>query len=220
MKRLLGFCLLLAGCASTPLIPVPAPVASPTLTWQSRQVRLNALHSWQLSGRISVSNEDEAWQLNVTWQQQADNYEIQISGPLGMGKVRLQGSKEGVFLYDSDGHTYYAQEPDSLLLEHTGVFMPITSLYYWIRGLPDPATGGAQIPQLDAWGRLAHLSQGGWSIDLKRYTRVDRLQLPNKLFIRNNKGIKVRMVVDEWKIHQGQGTRDAGRGSGNPIHVN
>ncbi len=203
MKRLLGFCLLLAGCASTPPTPVPAPVASPELAWQSRQVQLNAVHTWELSGRVSVSNEDEAWQLNVIWHQQANNYEIRLTGPFGMGKVRLQGSEDGAFLYDSDGHAYYAQEPDSLLLEHTGVFMPITSLYYWIRGLPDPATGDIQISQLDAWGRLVHLRQDGWSVDLKRYTRVDKLQLPDKLFMRNDQGIEVRVVVDKWKIKAG-----------------
>lgn len=200
MKRLLVFCLLLAGCASTPPSPVLAPVASPELTWQSRQVQLNALHHWHLSGRVSVANKDEAWQLNVIWQQQADHYEIQIAGPFGMGKVRLQGSQDGVSLYDSDGHAYYAQEPDSLLLQHTGVFMPITSLYYWIRGLPDPATGEVEISQLDAWGRLTHLRQDGWSIDLKGYAMIDNVQLPDKLFLHNDQGIEVRIVVDKWMI--------------------
>ncbi len=210
MKRLLGFCLLLAGCAGAPPTPpVPEPVASPEMTWQSRQLQLSALHNWQLSGRVMVANDDEAWQLDVIWQQHDDNYEIQIAGPFGLGKVRLQGSADGVFLYDGDGRAYYAQEPDSLLLEHTGIFMPVTSLYYWIRGLPDPATAGVQIPQLDAWGRLVYLRQDGWSIEMKRYARVGSLQLPDKLFIRNDKGIEVRMVVEEWKI------KVEARGTGN-----
>ncbi len=220
MKRLLGFCLLLAGCASVPPTPVPEPVASPETTWQSRQLQLAALQNWQLSARVMVSNEEEAWQLDVIWRQQDDNYEIQISGPFGMGKVRLQGSEYGVFLYDGEGHAYYAEDPDSLLLEHTGVFMPVTSLHYWIRGLPDPATGGVQLPQLDAWGRLAHLRQDGWLIDMKRYVQVDALQLPDKLFIRSDQDIEVRMVVDKWNIYQGRGTRDEGRGASNPIHLN
>jgi len=200
MKRLLGLCLLLAGCASAPPTPVPEPVASPETTWQSRQLQLAAVQSWQLSARVMVSNEEEAWQLDVIWQQQADNYEIQISGPFGMGKVRLQGSEDGVFLYDSDGGAYYAQEPEQLLLEHTGVFMPVTSLYYWVRGLPDPIIDAVLIPQLDAWGRLTQLRQNGWSVDMKRYVQVDALQLPDKLFIRNDRDIEVRMVVDKWRI--------------------
>ena len=208
MKRLLGLCLLLAGCAGAPPTPVPEPVASPETTWQSRQLQLTALQSWQLSARLIVSTEEEAWQLDVIWQQQADNYEIQISGPFGMGKVRLQGSEDGVFLYDGEGRAYYAQEPEHLLLEHTGVFMPVTSLYYWVRGLPDSTINAVLIPQLDAWGRLIHLRQNGWSVDMKRYAQVDALQLPDKLFIRNDQDIEVRMVVDKWDIEQGRVTGD------------
>ncbi len=208
MKRLLGLCLLLAGCAGAPPIPVPEPVASPETTWQSRQLQLTALQSWQLSARLIVSTEEEAWQLDVIWQQQVDNYEIQISGPFGMGKVRLQGSEDGVFLYDGEGRAYYAQEPEHLLLEHTGVFMPVTSLYYWVRGLPDSTIDAVLIPQLDAWGRLTHLRQNGWSVDMKRYAQVDALQLPDKLFIRSDQDIEVRMVVDKWNIYQGRVASD------------
>ncbi len=204
MKRLFGLFLLLAGCASAPPTPVPEPVTSPEQTWQSRQLQLGALQSWQLSGRLMVSNEEEAWQLDVIWQQQIGHYEIQISGPLGMGKVRLQGSEEGVFLYDSDGGAYYALEPERLLLEHTGVFMPVTSLYYWVRGLPDPTIDAVLIPQLDAWGRLTRLRQNGWSVDMKRYVKVDTLHLPDKLFIHNEQDVEVRMVVDKWNIYQGR----------------
>ncbi len=200
MKRLFGLLLLLAGCASAPP-PPPDPVVSPEQSWESRQLQLDALQNWELSARLIVSNnENDAWQLEVIWQQQVDTYDIQISGPLGMGKVRLQGSNEGVFLYDSDGRAYYAQEADALLLEHTGVFMPVTSLYYWVRGLPDPNIDAVLIPQLDAWGRLTQLQQNGWSVDMKRYVQVDGYQLPDKIFIHNQQDVEVRMVVNEWKL--------------------
>jgi len=148
----------------------------------------------------SCPPDENAWQLDVIWQQQADAYDIQISGPLGMGKVRLHGSDDGVFFYDSDGRAYYAQEPEQLLLEHTGVFMPVTSLYYWVRGLPDPSIKAELISQLDNWGRLTQLQQNGWSIDLKRYVPIDTLELPDKLFIRNEENVEVRMVVNAWEI--------------------
>ncbi len=201
MKRLFGLCLLLAGCAGAPPAPVPEPDLSPEKNWRLRQIQLDAVQSWRLSARMIVSDNDEnAWQLDVNWRQQAERYDIHISGPLGMGKVHLQGGEDGVFLYDSEGAAYYAQEPEHLLLEHTGVFMPVTSLYYWVRGLPDPGIDAVQIPQLDAWGRLTHLRQNGWSVDMKRYVQVDNLQLPDKLFIHNQQNIEVRMVMDKWEI--------------------
>jgi len=203
MIRLFGLLLLLAGCASTPLPPdpIPDPLRSPEQSWALRQLELEKLENWQLFARLIVSNnEDDAWQLDVIWQQQADNYEIQISGPLGMGKVRLHGSRDGVFFYDSDARAYYAEEPEQLLLEHTGVYMPVSSLYYWVRGLPDPSIKAEQISQLDNWGRLTSLQQNGWSVELKRYVQVDTLQLPNKVFIHNLGDVEIRLVVDEWKI--------------------
>jgi len=209
MKRLLGLCLLLAGCAGAPTPVTVEPVIPPEQSWQSRQLQLAALQSWQLSARVIVSSsEDEAWQLDVIWQQQHNDYEIQISGPFGMGKVRLQGNERGVFLYDGEGHTYFAQQAERLLLEHTGVYMPVSSLRYWIRGLPDPAIDAALTPQLDAWGRLVQLRQNGWSVEMKRYVQIGALQLPDKLFVHNVQDVEVRMVVDKWDIEQGRVTRD------------
>ncbi|VAX09405.1 hypothetical protein MNBD_GAMMA25-963 [hydrothermal vent metagenome] len=200
MIRLSGLLLLLAGCAS---VPLPSePVTSPEQSWETRQQQLGELKNWQLSGRVIISNnENDAWRLDVIWQQQQDNYEIQISGPLGMGKVRLHGSNDGVFFYDSDGRAYYAQEPEQLLFEHTGIFMPVTSLYYWVRGLPDPTIKAELKSELDNWGRLSQLRQNGWSVDLKRYVQIDALQLPDKLFIHNEENVEVRMVVDTWEIY-------------------
>ncbi len=199
MIRLSGLLLLLVGCANVPF--PPEPVDSPEQSWETRQKQLGELKNWQLSGRVIVSNnENDAWRLDVIWQQQQDNYQIQISGPLGMGKVRLHGSDDGVFFYDSDGRAYYAQEPEQLLLEHTGVFMPVTSLYYWVRGLPDPAIKSELTSQLDNWGRLSQLRQNGWTVDLKRYIQINTLQLPDKLFIHNEENVEVRMVVDMWEI--------------------
>lgn len=187
--------LLISGCAS----PLLSPVESPEHTWLSRQDRLSKIKAWQLSGRIAVTTDIEAWHLDVNWQQQADSYEIRISGPFGAGSVRLSGNAKGVYLYDDTG-VYFANEPDALLHEHTGVAMPISSLLYWIRGLPNPQMKEFSEPKLDTQGRLAFLQQNGWNVELKRYVQVDSLQLPDKLFIKGKPDIEVRLVIDEWQI--------------------
>ncbi|MCW9023504.1 MAG: lipoprotein insertase outer membrane protein LolB [Gammaproteobacteria bacterium] len=197
MKHLLILSLLISGCA---VAPVPTtPPGSAQVTWEHRQVQLAEMQQWRLSGRLSITTDIEAWHLDVNWQQQDDQYDIRLSGPLGAGQVRLSGSQAGVYLHDDD-KVYFSQEADSLLREHTGVSMPVTSLMYWVRGLPNPHMPDVNVSQLDEYGRLANLKQDGWVVEMKRYVKVNNLQLPNKLFIKGQPDIEVRMIVDDWQL--------------------
>ena len=197
MKNFYGlFLLLLISACASPILP---PVDSPERTWQSREIQLSNVNDWQLTGRMAVTTDVEAWHMDVNWQQRSDNYTILISGPFGAGKVRLSGNANGVYLYDDDG-VYFAKEPDALLHQHTGVIMPVSSLFYWIRGLPNPRMKEYNKPKLDDQGRLAFLQQNGWNVEFKRYLQVESLQLPDKLFIKGKPDIDVRLVIDDWQI--------------------
>jgi len=187
----------LAGCASAP--PPPPPVDNPASVWQSRRDELSRIAYWHLSGRLAVSNGAEAWHINLDWRQRGDDYQIQLNGPFGAGKVRLTGNAQGVELRDSDDRTFYADKPGELLQERTGVLMPVEGLRYWILGLntPDQTTA----PKLDDQGRLAYLEDNHWRVNFRRYTEVKGLQLPDKIFIsKPEQDIDVRLVVDEWKL--------------------
>ncbi len=187
---------LASGCTTT---PEPPPVADPTQTWQQRQPELAAIKAWRLSGRVAVSQGDEAWNLNMEWQQNGDNYEIQLHGPFGAGRVRLIGNANGVILQDSDDQSFYADHPEILLYERTGVHMPVDGLRYWIVGLTSPTQ--TSQPRLDTQGRLAYLEDTDWKVKFKRYVSVSGIQLPGKVFIvKPEQEIDVRLVVDEWKL--------------------
>jgi len=41
-------------------------------------------------------------------------------------------------LRDADGRYWRADDAEQLLWQHTGIFMPVGGLRYWIRGLPTP----------------------------------------------------------------------------------
>lgn len=188
---------LAAGCASVP--PPPPPVANPAQVWQQRHAQLSRIAYWHLHGRLAVRHDDEAWNIHIDWQQQGSDYRIQLSGPFGAGEVRLIGDKNGVELKDSDDHSYFANNPEELLAERTGVTMPVADLRYWILGLNTPQQ--VQPPKLDDQGRLAFLEQSQWRVRFKRYTDVNGVQLPEKIFISKVKQkIDVRLVVDEWKL--------------------
>lgn len=193
---LLVVSLLFSGCTS---MPVHSPVSDPEGTWAQRQDELARIKVWNLSGRLAVNNGVEAWNLDLDWQQNDDDYQIQISGPFGAGKIKLIGNSSGVLLYDSDDQTYYADRPEELLYETTGMHMPVTGLRYWIVGLASPEQKGKV--KLDPQGRLAYLEDSHWHVKFRRYMDVNGLQLPRKIFIdRPDKEIDIRLVIDSWKL--------------------
>lgn len=197
MRRLLALAataLLAAGCAAPPSLP---NVAHPQQVWEVRQHALAALSAWQLSGRIAVRNGDDAWQGNLEWRQAGSDYHIAVDGPFGQSQFDLTGGAQGVVLRTADNKVWQASDPEALLLEQTGIRMPVNALRYWVRGLPDPAGEPAQT--LDGRGRLARLQQGGWSVQFRRYTQVDGLELPDKLFVQRGP-VDIRLVVDRWRL--------------------
>ena len=192
----LSIILLVAGCAA----PLPVPPADAEATWQLRQHDLNNMNDWRLNGRLAITRGAEAWHLKVNWRQKQDGYEIFLSGPFGAGQVKLLGNQEGVVLRDAERHAYYAREPESLLYEHTGVFMPVTGLRYWILGLPDPGKNHTSQTRLDVYGRLAELQQRDWKVQFPDYVAVKHYQLPERLLIQGE-DIEVRLVVDDWQVY-------------------
>jgi len=192
---LAGLLLLIAGCTSLPPRHVPE---SSQQTWALRQQDLKQIDGWQLKGRVAIINGEEAWYLNVDWLQNDGDYRIDMWGPFGAGRVRLQGNEQGVRLIDSDQYVYYSTDPESLLYEHTGVKMPVAGLRYWILGLADPGQSQKEAI-LDRYGRLASVQQDAWNVELQRYTPVGQMELPDKLSV-NKDDLRVKMVVDNWKL--------------------
>ena len=179
--------LLLAGCAATPtgestgLYGGQSPVA---------------ISDWQLTGRFSLTREEQGWHAGLFWQEQGDQYQLKISGPMGQGAFRLRGDADGVLLEQSDGQTLAAQDAEALLYQATGWHLPVSGLRYWIRGLPVPELR-AQASR-DAQGRLTRLEQSGWIIFYNRYVLVDGVYWPVKLrLVRED--ISVRLVIDQWQ---------------------
>jgi len=202
------FGLSLSSCAS--VVNIKQQVESQSI-WQQRQLQLSNIKDWHMKGRMVIVNGAELWAMTVDWKQKGEQYIIFLSGPFGAGKVQLAGTTNGVLLKNSDDQIFYAETPEELLLEHTGVIMPLSYLRFWMLGLPHPKAVNNKA-MLDESGRLESLSlasssQHPWDISFKRYTSIDGvnavqskalLELPDKIFIQQGDDIKVRVVVGEW----------------------
>lgn len=197
MKRLIFLLVVMSLTACT--TPRPhAYVADPDKKWEQRQDTLSKINDWHLNGRIAIINGVESWHLSMQWQRHDDKYILDLSGPFGAGHSQLTGTNEGVVLVDSDENYFYADSPDHLLEEVTGVRMPVTSLLYWMRGLPNWNIK-KQNQKIDEFGRLRQLQQDGWRIRFKRYVDVGKHELPQKVFI-DGHNLKVKVFVDEWDL--------------------
>ena len=195
------------GCAKVPSPPVDDALIA---AWQSRLSRLGSIDGWMIVGRLSVHAEGEGWQATLRWQRDRDRHEIDLTGPLGRGHIKLIQDRNGATLLDAKEQSYTAASADRLLADVTGWRLPLEGLYYWIRAVPVPDVSLQY--ELDGEGRLRTLQQQGWHIQYLAYRKVDGYDLPLKLFLHRQLGdsnatdlesvgtLNIRLAVDRWSL--------------------
>ena len=189
--------LLISACATRP--PVPAADARAV----DRETRLNrwaehrqALDAWaqfQLEGRVAASG--QALSAQLRWVQREDRqFDLWLSGPIGIGAVRLSGTPERVEIR-ARRETWTSTEPEADLTALLGWSPPLTALPYWARGLPEP--GVAVRFHLDAAGRITQLEQAGWTMTVVGYGDTTPA-LPTRIEWQRD-AQTVTLISDRWQ---------------------
>lgn len=184
--------LLLTGCAG-----MRAPTA-PALGWQQRSAQLMALQSWTVDGAISIQHDEKAQTASLNWQQQHDHYHVSLFGPLGLGRVEIDGAPGTITLTLPNKPVMTAASPEQLLEQELGWQLPMTHLQVWACGLA--VAGIPAKTTFDTAGRLVRLEQEGWQIDYISYTRVGGLELPYKMQLTLD-DLKVKLVLRQWIVN-------------------
>jgi outer membrane lipoprotein LolB len=183
---------LLGGCAT-----LPEPDPADRDAWAARQSALAALTDWQASGRIGVVSGQDGWHASFQWAQRGADYRIDLIGPLGQGRVVIQGDARQASVQTQDGQRWTAPDAEVLLERSLGVRLPVNGLRYWARGLPEP--GPTPTLQTDAEGRLTRLEQNGWIIEYPVYASVAVLDLPARIIARRP-DLSIRLVIEQWSL--------------------
>ncbi len=187
--------LALAGCAT-----LPASIELPAIdSWQTRNAVLGSVRNWAFRGRIAVKAGDDGFNGKFDWAQRGDAFDASVSGPLGIGTVRIDGDGDAVRLTDKDGSETQLDDAEAELYWRYGWTIPVTSLRYWALGIPDPAIPAET--RVDENGRLVRLEQGGWAVTISRYAEGGGQQMP-RILTATNPGTRVRLVIDRWSFFE------------------
>lgn len=210
----IGVCVLLTGCASVkppiaPTQPAAASVGGTTLgtttpgqvkaaTWDQHLSEVKQINSWALNGSVSITHSGKTDIASLQWQQQQmNNYNIMLSGPLSIGHVGISSHGGAVTLAQSGKQTVTANSAEQLMQQQLGWQLPVSSMYYWVRGIPAP--GGKPNMSLDSQNHLTQLAQQGWVITYDGYQQVQNVDLPNTVTMSNPR-LQVRLVIKRWTL--------------------
>ncbi len=186
-RKLIAFLLLcllvfLSSCAHQ---PSPYPIHST----DEKQLKLSKIpDSWELSGRISITYEEENWTARFHWVKKSDQFKIDFTGPFGQKYLSLEQQQQQNQTKNTltIGNDVYHNQGDieQLLAQYTPTTLPINSLQYWIFGHYNP-TYPYQLKVSDA-DKAKHkneidteietmveeLRQQQWTISFSRYHQV------------------------------------------------
>ncbi|WP_020210866.1 lipoprotein insertase outer membrane protein LolB [Gilvimarinus chinensis] len=190
--------LLLSHCAQLP--PAQSPDA---LNVSVNQQSLRNLKQWRLQGKLGVRLPDDNGSARISWQQQETAFLIALSGPLGQGRLEIEGEPGRVELRDGEHPPTSADSPEALISQATGWNLPVSALRYWVLGIP---VAGADIRTVSfREDELPeHFTQLGWQLHFKRYTEHRGLWLPSLLSATtttpNGEEIRLTLAIHQWEL--------------------
>lgn len=189
--------LIISGCTTTEPLQ---QASSPYMDEHKRS--LSQLTHWQIAGKIRLKTADSSDSANIQWLQSGDSYSLTLSGPFGQTGALLEGTPYEVVLTIPDEGRFADRTPESLLYNHFGWDLPLSSLFYWVRTLPAP--GSDYLSELNTAQQVARLQQDGWDIRYDRYQAVvsgadHQTQLPGRMKIAKGK-LELTFIINQWQL--------------------
>ncbi|MDO3386070.1 lipoprotein insertase outer membrane protein LolB [Gilvimarinus sp. SDUM040013] len=197
--RLVSFALALL--ALTHCAQVPPKLLD--VDYSEQLPRLQQLDNWQLEGKLGIRLPDDNGSARLSWRQHGSEFHLSLAGPLGTGRVVIEGSEQQVTLTQSGEPPLIARDAETLLYQATGWQLPVGLLSYWVRGVPAPDHAVDQ-QSYTAAGALEQFQQAGWTLQIKRHQWVDGLLLPGYVRaerpVNTDDGIRVVLAIHQWEL--------------------
>jgi outer membrane lipoprotein LolB len=176
-------------------------ISAPT-DWQAYQLRVSQLNDWTVVGKLGFRAPDSGGSATVNWQQQQSSFQLQLSGPLGVGSATISGNQQIAEMLYKD--QLYRQTPEQLAAKLTGVPLPVNALSWWARGLPSPIQAAASSLSTSPDGYASSFEQAGWQLSFSRYAETDAGSLPGKISgtyqSSDDRRYSFKLVISDWSF--------------------
>ena len=160
---------------------------------------LEELQVWTAKGKASLRNNNAAESVSLIWDQNQNEANIVLSGPLGAGATQIYSDGEILTINRNGSQDTIDISSPEAIVSNTGWDLPLQALPYWLKGLPAPELK-VQGSRRDATsGSLTALRQEGWSLELTRYTQLGSLRLPNRIRL-EKADTKILVVIRHWEL--------------------
>ncbi|MCV2403720.1 lipoprotein insertase outer membrane protein LolB [Marinomonas sp. C2222] len=179
--------ILISACSSKPKGPVHTPPSS-----------VEAISSWETSGRVGIRTADDAVSGNFNWQKTPNTFSLKVVGPFGQGATTLTQNNNSLVTLSYDGKQVTGSSPAELLEQELGWGFPVEDVDYWIRGLISPHSN-AEVKTDSATLRPQQITQNGWLITYTNFTEVDGLYLPQKMQVQNPP-YRINLIINQWTV--------------------
>ena len=190
--------LILAGCSS-----VPESITS--VEWQTHEKKLEAIHDFQVTGKLGYIGPDQRQNLNFFWKHSTALSQLRLTTILGQTALNLTITPDGATVETYDDQVLSARHANQLIFQLTGLMMPVEHMPDWLLGLPTDA----DTFKLSSTNTLQALNKqiglNDWNIDYQHYSDVkwheQALPLPNRLKLTTS-DVKINLLITKWNITQ------------------
>jgi len=186
IKSVVGiiFMLLLASCAS-----VPGKVDE--VFKMDGRVYLQAVRYWGLSGRVSVINKRNAASATLQWQHRDKKDHIKLSGLFGLGRTEINLAENLVEIKSAGKQNAYSGNVDDVVASELGIAIPISSLKYWVLGVPDPMMTYQKIAE--------GFVQQDWRVSYLQMQNDEGYTMPRKIRVEQGEA-RLKLIINQWDI--------------------
>lgn len=166
---------------------------------------VQALSHWQINGKIAFITPTNKQSLNVIWLQDDQNYKVTFNTFLGINVLTIIRNQQGIVI-EIDDQIHQSDDPQQLIFELTGWWLPIDQLSRWLKADIQAAEGRLVLDknkQIREFTPICNAStcQSDYTITYNQYRNVQRLTLPHQITIRTSGMMTqtLKLKIQQWR---------------------